>query len=123
MWAYGTAHQIAKVSPAAAFILAGIMSAAPSLLHGQCQPVAGASEARSSEPRNTAAGKPPAGKADAGSPEFYDEPKFAVAGVTDTTNLGGHGSAVVQRNTEALTKEAISLKQESPTGSQPSFDA
>ena len=122
MWADGTAHQFAKVSRATAFVLAGIMSAAPSLLQGQCQPVTAASEARSPEPRNTATGKPPAGKADAGSPEFYDEPNFTVAGVTDTTNLGGHGSAVVQRNTEALTKEAISLKQESPTGSQPSFD-
>src|SRR5437773_1301163 len=51
------------------------MSAAPSLLQGQCQPVAGASEARPPEPHNTAPGKPPAGKPDPGSPEFYDEPK------------------------------------------------
>ncbi len=100
------------------------MSAFPSLLQGQCQPVAGASEARPPEPHNTAPGKPPAGKPDAGSHEFYDEPKFNVAGVTDTTNLGGHGSGTVQRNTEALTKEAILLKKESPAGSQqPSFDA
>src|SRR5256884_7310912 len=118
MWAYVTAHQFAKVSRATAFILAGIMSAAPSLLQGQCQPVAGASEARPPEPHNTAPGKPPAGKPDAGTPEFYDEPKFNVAGVTDTTNLGGHGSSAVQRSTETLTKEAISLKQESPTDSQ-----
>ncbi len=124
MWAYVTAQQFAKVSRATAFILAGIMSASPSLLQGQCQPVAGASEARPPEPHNTAPGKPPAGKPDAGSPEFYDEPKFNVAGVTDTTNLGGHGSGTVQRNTEALTKEAILLKKESPAGSQqPSFDA
>src|SRR3989442_13749069 len=94
------------------------MSAAPSRLQGQCQPVAGASEARPPEPHNTAPGKPPAGKPDAGSTEFYDEPKFNVAGVTDTTNLGGHGSSAVQRSTETLTKEAISLKQESPTDLQ-----
>ncbi len=25
-------------------------------------------------------------------PEFFDEPHFTVAGVSDTTNLGGHGS-------------------------------
>ena len=25
-----------------------------------------------------------------GTPEFYDEPQFTVAGVTDTTQLGGH---------------------------------
>src|SRR5207244_8396474 len=118
VWAYVTAQQFAKVSRATTFILAGIMSAAPSLLQGQCQPVAGASEARPAEPHNTAPGKPPGGKPDAGSPEFYDEPKFNVAGVTDTTNLGGHGSSAVQRSTETLTKEAISLKQESPTDSQ-----
>src|SRR5438094_9271159 len=107
MWAHVTAHQCARVSRAIAFIFAGIMSAAPSALKGQCQPVAGSSEARSPEPRNTAPGKPPAGKPDAGSPEFYDEPKFTVAGVTDTTNLGGHGSAVVQRNAEALARDTI----------------
>jgi tetratricopeptide (TPR) repeat protein len=118
MWAYGTALQLAKVSRATAFVLAGIMSAAPSLLQGQCQPVAGASKARSSEPRNTAPNKPPAGKPDAGAPQFYDEPKFTVAGVTDTTNLGGHGSAVVQRNTEVLARDAVSLKKESPALSQ-----
>src|SRR6185437_9795591 len=27
-------------------------------------------------------------------PEFFDKPQFEVAGVTDTTNLGGHGSDV-----------------------------
>ena len=25
-------------------------------------------------------------------PQFFDQPQFTVAGVTDTTNLGGHGS-------------------------------
>jgi tetratricopeptide (TPR) repeat protein len=109
-----TAHQFARVSRAITFVFAGIMSAAPSLLQGQCQPVADASEPRPPEPRNTAPNKPPAEKPDAGSPEFYDEPKFTVAGVTDTTNLGGHGSAVVQRNTEALARDTVSLKKESP---------
>jgi tetratricopeptide (TPR) repeat protein len=113
-----TAHQFAKVSRAIAFIFAGIMSAAPSLLKGQCQPVAAASKAHSPQPRNTAPGKPSAGKPDAGSPEFYDEPKFTVAGVTDTTSLGGHGSVVVQRNTEALARDTVSLKKESPALSQ-----
>src|SRR5437879_8613135 len=94
------------------------MSAAPPQLHGQSHPVAGASESRPPEPHNTAPCKPPAGKPDAGSTEFYDEPKFNVAGVTDTTNLGGHGSGTVQRNTEALTKEAILLKKHAPAGSQ-----
>ncbi|HYT23929.1 MAG TPA: carboxypeptidase-like regulatory domain-containing protein, partial [Candidatus Polarisedimenticolia bacterium] len=34
--------------------------------------------------------------------EFFDEPSFTVAGVTDSTNLGGHGS-----NTTVRTKEAL----------------
>ena len=41
--------------------------------------------------------------------EFFDEPQFTVAGVTDTTNLGGHGSDTVVRTREALAKETVSL--------------
>ena len=33
-------------------------------------------------------------------PEFFDEPRFAVAGVTDATNLGGHGSDTIARTRE-----------------------
>jgi len=40
---------------------------------------------------------------------FSDEPDFVVAGVTDTTALGGHGSAPVIRNSNALSKETASL--------------
>ena len=42
-------------------------------------------------------------------PEFFDEPQFTVAGVSDTTNFGGHGSDTVVRTTEALAKETLSL--------------
>jgi cytochrome c-type biogenesis protein CcmH/NrfG len=42
-------------------------------------------------------------------PEFFDEPHFSVAGVTDTTNLGGHGSDTVVRTREALSKDTSSL--------------
>ena len=42
-------------------------------------------------------------------PEFSDEPNFIVAGVTDTTNLGGHGSSVFVTNREELAKAAASL--------------
>ncbi|MGC2182280.1 MAG: carboxypeptidase-like regulatory domain-containing protein, partial [Terriglobales bacterium] len=37
-----------------------------------------------------------------GAPEFFDEPQFTVAGVTDGTNLGGHGSNAVVRTKESL---------------------
>jgi tetratricopeptide (TPR) repeat protein len=42
-------------------------------------------------------------------PEFYDEPHFVVAGVTDTTDLGGHGSDTLVRNRELVTAETASL--------------
>jgi len=42
-------------------------------------------------------------------PEFYDEPQFTVAGVTDTTNLGTHGADTVVRNTESLVRETASM--------------
>lgn len=45
-----------------------------------------------------------------GTPEFYDEPQFTVAGVTDTTQLGGHGSDAVVRTREGLARETVSLK-------------
>jgi Tfp pilus assembly protein PilF len=102
------AHQ-ANVSRAAAFILVGIMSASPSVLQGQCQLI----------PQTSATVKQMSG-----APEFYEAPKFTVAGVTDPTNLGGHGSGAAQRNVEALAKETVLLKKDSPAGSQPgSLDA
>jgi tetratricopeptide (TPR) repeat protein len=49
----------------------------------------------------------------ADAPAFFDEPNFIVAGVTDTVNRGGHGSEIVVRSTEALTKAAASLSDAS----------
>lgn len=51
-------------------------------------------------------------------PAFFDEPHFTVAGVTDTTNLGGHGSDAVVRNREALAKATASLSNP-PSASPP----
>jgi tetratricopeptide (TPR) repeat protein len=42
-------------------------------------------------------------------PEFFDEPQFTVAGVTDTSNLGGHGSNTIARAKESLAKDIVSL--------------
>ena len=44
-------------------------------------------------------------------PEFFDEPHFTVAGVTDTTNLGGHGSGATVRNREELARATASLSK------------
>jgi tetratricopeptide (TPR) repeat protein len=52
---------------------------------------------------------PAAGKPGTGPPEFSDEPQFTVAGVTDGTNLGGHGSNTVVRTKESLAKDVTSL--------------
>jgi tetratricopeptide (TPR) repeat protein len=52
-------------------------------------------------------------------PEFFDQPHFTVAGVTDTTNLGGHGSDAIVRNREALVQATASLSGPSPGSSPP----
>jgi tetratricopeptide (TPR) repeat protein len=42
--------------------------------------------------------------------EFADKPDFTVAGVTDWTAAGGHGSDTSLRTSEALTRETLTLK-------------
>ncbi len=42
--------------------------------------------------------------------EFKDEPAFTVAGVTDWSNVGLHGSDTTSRTSEALAKETLTLK-------------
>jgi tetratricopeptide (TPR) repeat protein len=46
----------------------------------------------------------------AAAPQFFDEPAFTVAGVADTTNLGGHGSDVVVRARDSLSRDTSSLR-------------
>ena len=50
--------------------------------------------------------------------QFADSPSFAIAGVTDWTAAGGHGSDASLRTSEALTREAVKLKPGS-TGPAP----
>jgi tetratricopeptide (TPR) repeat protein len=42
--------------------------------------------------------------------EFKDEPNFTVAGVTDWSSLGLHGSDTTSRTSEALAKDTLALK-------------
>jgi tetratricopeptide (TPR) repeat protein len=42
--------------------------------------------------------------------EFADSPNFTIAGVTDWTAAGGHGSDVSLRTSEALNRETLTLK-------------
>ncbi|MGB6692354.1 MAG: tetratricopeptide repeat protein [Terracidiphilus sp.] len=44
--------------------------------------------------------------------EYSDEPNFSVAGVTDWTAVGGHGSDSSLRTSEALSRETLRLKPE-----------
>jgi tetratricopeptide (TPR) repeat protein len=44
--------------------------------------------------------------------EFADKPTFTVAGVTDWTAVGGHGSDSTLRTSEYLAREALTLKPE-----------
>jgi tetratricopeptide (TPR) repeat protein len=60
-------------------------------------------------PRNSQAPAPVTGKPGEKPPEFFDEPQFTVAGVTDGTNLGGHGSNTIVRTKESLAKDIVSL--------------
>ena len=59
----------------------------------------------------------------AGSPEFFDEPKFTVAGVTDGTNLGGHGSNTIVRTKESLAKDIVVSERSWEEGFAPEFTA
>src|SRR5580693_599360 len=52
-------------------------------------------------------------------PEFFDEPTFIVAGVSDGSARGGHGSDAILRSSEALTKAAASLGKESTVDRAP----
>ncbi|HEY6388739.1 MAG TPA: tetratricopeptide repeat protein [Candidatus Acidoferrum sp.] len=49
-----------------------------------------------------------------GAMEFSDEPNFTVAGVTDWSNLGLHGSAASSKTSESLAKETLTLKSTEP---------
>jgi len=53
---------------------------------------------------------------DSQTPQFFDEPQFTVAGVTEAANPGGHGSSAIVRTTEAMAKVTASLP---PGGPQP----
>jgi tetratricopeptide (TPR) repeat protein len=49
-----------------------------------------------------------------GDPQFDDQPGFTVAGVTDWTSVGGHGSDTKLRTSESLAKETAALKSSQP---------
>ena len=58
----------------------------------------------------------PASAAGLGEMEFSDGPHFAVAGVTDWTAVGGHGSDSTLRTSESLATSTASLPAAAATG-------
>jgi tetratricopeptide (TPR) repeat protein len=65
---------------------------------------------RSGEDRRIDLTLQPQQHASLGAPEFFDQPQFTIAGVTDTTNLGGHASGMAPP-AESLTKDIASLSK------------
>ena len=57
--------------------------------------------------------------------EFSDKPNFTIAGVTDWTAVGGHGSDSALRTSEDLARETLTLKPDGsiPLGPASSSDA
>jgi tetratricopeptide (TPR) repeat protein len=49
---------------------------------------------------------------------FADKPNFTVAGITDWTAVGGHGSDSSLRTSEALARETATLKPKSSVGTE-----
>ncbi len=54
--------------------------------------------------------------------EFFDQSRFTVSGVTDTTSLGGHGSGAVIHAREALVNETVSLGKVVPAADSVASD-
>jgi len=63
---------------------------------------------RVSTPQNGSPGTS-SGTSEAEKPQYFDEPQFTVAGVTEAMNPGGHGSNTALQTTEVLAKETASL--------------
>jgi tetratricopeptide (TPR) repeat protein len=51
--------------------------------------------------------------------QFSDKPNFTIAGVTDWTAVGGHGSDSALRTSEDLARETLTLKAEGPNRLRP----
>src|SRR5581483_11214118 len=48
-------------------------------------------------------------QSDSALPEFSDDPKFTVAGITDASSAGSHGSSATAPATEALARATVEL--------------
>ena len=62
--------------------------------------------------RNQDNDHPESGSSSGQTMEFSDRPNFTVAGVTDWTAVGGHGSDTILRTSEALARDVLTLQPE-----------
>jgi tetratricopeptide (TPR) repeat protein len=96
---HASAQQSGSLERRIAILMATFFAlAVPVQTRGQCQPATWVKSDNSGDQNSSTQ-----------TPQFYDEPQFTVAGVADTTNLGGHGSDTVMRTKEALAKDTASL--------------
>jgi tetratricopeptide (TPR) repeat protein len=68
---------------------------------------------------DSAAAPPKSSSPAAGAMDFADTPNFTVAGVTDYSNVGLHGSDARVRTSEALNKETLAMKSANASGGAP----
>ena len=54
--------------------------------------------------------------------EFSDQPNFSIAGVTDWTAVGGHGSDSILRTSEALARDTLALQSQDREKKQPGME-
>jgi tetratricopeptide (TPR) repeat protein len=66
---------------------------------------------------------PPPGDDSTRAIQFSDEPHFTVAGVTDWTAVGGHGSDSTLRTSEDLARETLTLKPDGSPAALPAKEA
>lgn len=58
-------------------------------------------------------------QSDSAKMEFDDKPNFAIAGVTDWSGAGGHGSETGLRTSEALTRQTLALSPNTANAGEP----
>jgi tetratricopeptide (TPR) repeat protein len=85
------------------------VTAVPALTQADHAPIDLVLESSDTLHSNSSAASPSSNDAMA----FADKPNFTVAGITDWTAVGGHGSDSSLRTSEALARETSSLKPES----------
>jgi tetratricopeptide (TPR) repeat protein len=113
---------VTRTNAAGAFVFPGlgtgryVVSAEKSGLHSRAAAVVASSQGEQEQVELVLEGSEADSRAASSSSgqgmEFADKPNFTVAGVTDWTAVGGHGSDTILRTSESLARETLTLKPE-----------